>query len=84
MNVPKITSALISEGDNECPKTDTVATEVRYPATMWPVQNMCSRRESNPHQDLRRVLLYPLSYESVYLMNSTSKRQKRKAFQDLM
>lgn len=24
-----------------------------------------SRRESNPHQDLRRVLLYPLSYERI-------------------
>ena len=24
------------------------------------------RRESNPHQDLRRVLLYPLSYGGIF------------------
>ena len=28
-----------------------------------PFPTLCPRRESNPHQDLRRVLLYPLSYK---------------------
>ena len=33
------------------------------PMSLEPRPDLCPRRESNPHQDLRRVLLYPLSYE---------------------
>ena len=31
------------------------------------ISSVCPRGESNPHQDLRRVLLYPLSYEDKLL-----------------
>ena len=47
-----------------------VALPTELSAPLPKLSHECSRRESNPHQGLRRALFYPLNYESliVYLL----------------
>ncbi len=53
---------------------DLVAERSEATAVTLPFPKVSPRRESNPHQDLRRVLLYPLSYEGKdNLINFTTK-----------
>jgi hypothetical protein len=36
-----------------------------YPQKIWLLFYLCPREESDLYQDLRRVLLYPLSYKGL-------------------